>query len=392
MSRIPFLVIGGGIGGLATALAVSRKGYPVHLIEKASTFSEIGAGIQLAPNASRMLDSLGVLDEIHKYAIYPQRLSLVDAISGETLTTLDFGEKFQRVYGYPYVVMHRHDLLTILLESCRQSNTISLETKKEVVAIEDLGDGAKVSCADGSVYECDALIGADGLWSVVRKYVLDDSEPVSAEFVAYRGAIPAGEVIEHGGMDTIRYWIGPDLHLIQYPVRRGELYNQVAVFKSSHYRADSDDWGTEDELEAHFAKTHSSVRNALAKVKRDRRWPLYDRLPDDNWTRHHITLLGDAAHPMLQHIAQGACQALEDVGHLANALTSSDSDIGNAFLSYQQIRIPRTARVQRTARLFGEIIHSDGVTAMMRNMLLSQHASDDYRYVDWLYGYEQQDQ
>jgi salicylate hydroxylase len=385
--RIPFLIIGGGIGGLATALALSKKGYPVHLVEKAHEFGEIGAGIQIAPNASRVLDDLGVLDEINKYAVYPRRLILVDALSDEHLTTLDFGENFLRAYTYPYLVMHRNDLLTILLNACRQSDAITLEANREVVAVDDLGDGARITCADGTTYECEALIGADGLRSVVRKYILGDGEPVCVEFVAYRGAIPMEEVIESAGLDTIRYWIGPDLHLIQYPLRRGELYNQVAVFKSYHYCADSDDWGTENELEEHFARTHVSVRKALARVKRDRRWALYDRPPTDNWTRHHITLLGDSAHPMLQYIAQGACQALEDAACLADMLEGYEGDVDKAFLAYQEIRIPRTARVQRTARLFGDIIHCDGVGALMRNVLLSQRAADDYTYTDWFYGY-----
>ncbi len=387
MSRVPFLVIGGGIGGLATALALSRKGYSVHLIEKAIEFGEVGAGIQIAPNGSRALASLGVLDKIQSYAVFPQRLILVDALSGNLLTTLDFGEKFQRAYTYPYLVMHRNDLLTILLDACRQSNTITLETHREIVEIADLTDGALVTCSDGSTYECDALIGADGLKSVVRKHILDDGNPVNAEFVAYRGAIPMEEVIESAGMDTIRYWIGPNLHLIQYPLRRGELYNQVAVFKSDRYRADTDDWGTEEELEEHFAQTDESVRKALLRVKRDRRWPLYDRTQTDNWTRNHITLLGDSAHPMLQHIAQGACQALEDAVCLADMLADFRGEVSNAFRAYQAIRIPRTARVQRSARLFGDIIHSDGVTALLRNALLSQRASDDYTYTDWFYGY-----
>jgi salicylate hydroxylase len=218
--------------------------------------------------------------------------------------------------------------------------------------------------------------------------VIDDGDPVCAEFVAYRGAIPMEEVIETAGLDTIRYWIGPNLHLIQYPLRRGELYNQVAVFKSEHYRPDSDDWGTEEELEAHFAKTHESVKRALARVKRDRRWPLYDRPPIDNWTRHHITLLGDAAHPMLQHIAQGACQALEDAVCLADAVSSHQGDVESAFRRYQEARIPRTSRVQRSARLFGDIIHSNGLTALLRNALFFGRAPDDFTYTDWFYGYQ----
>jgi salicylate hydroxylase len=189
-------------------------------------------------------------------------------------------------------------------------------------------------------------------------------------------------------MDTIRYWIGPNLHLIQYPLRRGELYNQVAVFKSDRYTPDSDDWGTKDELEEHFAGTHESVRRALSRVKRDKRWPLFDRLPADNWTRNRITLLGDAAHPMLQHIAQGACQALEDAICLADAVSNSRGDVESAFRSYQEARIPRTARVQRSARFFGDMIHSDGITASLRNALLASRTPEDFTYTDWFYGYQ----
>lgn len=386
-SRIPFLIIGGGIGGLTTALALSRRGYPVHVIEKAHEFGEIGAGIQIAPNGSRALDKLGILGELHRYAVYPQRLLLVDALSDNILTMLDFREKFRRAYTYPYFVMHRNDLLTIVLHACQESDKIILETNREVIAVEDLGDGARVTCANGATYECTVLIGADGLKSVVRNYVIGDGDPVCAEFVAYRGAVPMQEVIESAGLDTIRYWIGPNLHLIQYPLRGGKLYNQVAVFKSDRYNPHSEDWGTEDELEAHFAKTHESVKRALTRVKRDRRWAMFDRVPTDNWTRHHITLLGDSAHPMLQYIAQGACQALEDAVCLADAIASQQGDVEAAFRVYQEERIPRTARVQRSARLFGDIIHSDGVTALLRNALLSQRAPDDFTYTDWFYGY-----
>jgi salicylate hydroxylase len=284
--------------------------------------------------------------------------------------------------------MHRNDLLTIILNACRANPAITLETQREVVTIQDLGNGARVTCADGSLYECDALIGADGLNSVVRKFVLDDGEPVCAQFVAYRGAVPMQEVIESAGLDTIRYWIGPNLHLIQYPLRRGELYNQVAVFKSHRYHPASDDWGTEDELETHFAQTHASVKRALTRIKRDRHWAMYDRLPTDNWTRHHITLLGDSAHPMLQYIAQGACQALEDAVSLANAFAHHHGDVTRAFLAYQQTRIPRTATVQQSARLFGDIIHSDGLTALLRNALLSARAPHDFTYTDWFYAYQ----
>jgi salicylate hydroxylase len=385
MHRIPFLVVGGGIGGLATALALSRKGYPAHVIERAPEFGEIGAGIQLGPNASRALDTLGVLDQMSKHAVYPQGFVFMDALSGEHLTTLDFGGHFRRAYTYPYMVVHRGDLFMVLLAACRQSGLITLETNRHVVAVDDLGDGARVMCADGSRYACGALIGADGLRSTVRKLMIDDSEPVCTGFVGYRGLIPIEEMTEHVGTDNGVFWAGPNIHLVQYPVRRGELYNQVAVFKSDRYSTDSDDWGTWDELEASFARTCRLVKSALTTLKRDRRWPLYDRLPTDHWTRHHITLLGDAAHPMQPFLAQGACQTLEDAVCLADMLARYEDDIGKAFIAYEETRIPRTARVQRMSRLFGEICHLDGVGAMLRNVLFAQRAHDDYTYAHWLY-------
>jgi 3-hydroxybenzoate 6-monooxygenase len=390
--RVPILIIGGGLGGLAAALALARRGLSAQVLEQATAFGEIGAGIQIAPNASRVLDDLGVLEQVASCAVYPKRMLLVDARSGETLTAADLGEPFLRAFGYPYVVMHRNDLLTILLNACRAHEAVTLETNRYVVRVEDLGDGARVTCADGSVYTCDALVGADGLHSLVRALVLGDAEPVCEGFVAYRGAIPVEDVIEHGGLDTIRYWICPRLHFIQYPLRRGELYNQVAVFQSDRYRPDAhpDEWGTEEELEARFAITHESVRRSLLRIKRDRHWTMYDRPPAENWTRHHITLLGDAAHPMLQYIAQGACQAIEDAESLADACACHPNDVDLAFRAYQDERIPRTTRVQLAARQFGDIIHSEGDAAHRRNTVLAQRASDEYSHMDWFYAYQPQ--
>jgi salicylate hydroxylase len=392
VQRVPILIVGGGIGGLTTALALAGRGLTAHVLELATTFGEIGAGIQIAPNASSVLDHLGVLEQVASCAVYPKRMLLVDALTGETLTAAELGEPFLRAFRYQYVVMHRNDLLTILLDACRQQQAITLETNQQVVSVEDVQGGARVTCADGSVYTCGALVGADGLHSVVRRHVIGDAEPVCEGFVAYRGAVPVADVLEHGGLDTIRYWIGPRLHFIQYPLRHGELYNQVAVFQSDRYRADAnpDEWGTEEELESRFAITHESVRRSLTRIKRDRHWTMFDRPPDQNWSRHHITLLGDAAHPMLQYIAQGACQAIEDADSLADALARYPGEIEAAFEAYQNERIPRTARVQRSARQFGDIIHGEGDDARSRNAVLAQRASDDYTHMDWFYAYQPQ--
>lgn len=386
-SRIPLLIVGGGIGGLAAALSASRAGCPAHVIEKAERFAEIGAGLQIAPNAMHVLDRLGLLEEIYKHATYPKRLVLMDAVSGREITSLHLGEKFRAHFGYPYIVMHRGDLLAVELAACRESRRITLEKDKEAVHIEDLGDGARVKCADGSVYECDALVGADGLWSQTRKLVYDDGDPICAQFVAYRGTVPVKDAPAGTDFDSMTLWIGPDLHFVQYVVRCGELLNQVAVFRSYSYKENSDDWGTPEELDQHFSTMCSTVRAGITRIKRNRRWQMLDRLPIPTWTRNRITLLGDAAHPMLQYVAQGACQALEDALCLGDNLKGQCDDFSRAFLAYQEPRIPRTARVQEMARFFGEVKHVHGVGRALRNALLAKHGGDNFEYVDWLYGY-----
>jgi salicylate hydroxylase len=341
------------------------------VIEKASEFGELGAGLQLAPNASRALDALGVLGAIESFAVFPQRMVWMDAISGEQVTSLDLSAAFRERYGYRYIVMHRSDLLAMLLAACRANARIALETSKDVLSVEDRIETARVTCADGSTYEADVLIGADGLWSTVRKALVDDGEPICSEYVAYRGAIPMEQMSSHAGMDNVMLWTGPSMHLVQYPVRRGELYNQVAVFRSDRYRDDSDDWGTSDELDAHFGAGTPAVRAALTKFRRNRRWPMFDRLPIPRWSRHRITLLGDAAHPMLQYLAQGAAQALEDAVALGDALADHPGDVGAAFAAYEGTRVPRTALVQTTARAWGDYWHMPLDGASLRNARLA---------------------
>lgn len=383
---VPILIAGGGIGGLATALALAKRGRAVTVIEKAPEFGELGAGLQLAPNASRMLDRLGVLDRIAASAVFPNRIVWMDALSGDQLTSLDLGPAFVARFDYRYIVMHRSDLLTTLLEACRAQPNITLETSKDVSAVEDAGDAAIVRFADETVYRAEILIGADGLWSTIRKSIVDDGDPICAQYVAYRGAIPIDQISARAGLDSVVLWTGPRMHLVQYPVRRGELYNQVAVFKSSRYTPDSDDWGTPDELDEHYANTAEPVREALADIKRNRRWPMYDRLPIGTWSRNRITLIGDAAHPMLQYIAQGASQALEDAVALGDAIADHD-DVADAFAAYERLRVARTARVQRTARAFGEYKHVEvGPDYDARKAFLGARDFDDYRAIDWLYG------
>jgi len=387
--KASLLVIGGGIGGLATALAAARAGRRVHVIEKSPEFTEIGAGLQLAPNATRMLDRVGVLEDVLGLATFPKNLVMMDAVTGLPITRLDLGDAFRAHYGYPYIVAHRGDLLAAELKACRREPSITLHSGREAIAIEQDANSVRVTCHDGASFDCEAVVGADGLWSRVRRTVHDDGDPICAQYVAYRGTLPLSDAPPETDFNNMTIWVGPEMHFVQYVIHGGTLLNQVAVFRSHHFRpgCDSlDDWGTPDELDNAFAPLCPVVRSAVRFIRRERRWPMFDRLPIPSWTSGRITLLGDAAHPMLQYIAQGACQALEDAVCLGNAL-ERHPDWTDAFGAYEAERIPRTARVQRTARFFGDLKHLDGVGRLVRNALLEKRSPDDFGYFDFLYGY-----
>lgn len=384
--RVERLIVGGGIGGLTAALAMAKRGLSCTVLERQEQFAEIGAGIQLAPNALRVLDDLGVLEPVVADAVMPRRAHLMNAVTGDVITRLDFGEQFRAHFGHPYVVTHRSDLLDAILHECRASELITLETSMAAASLSEHEATAVVTCENGEKWEADAVIGADGLRSVVRAHVLADGEPSYVGHVAYRGTVPMDAAPDTLARDAVTWWVGPGMHLIQYPVRRGELLNQVFVFEA---RADGDPetWGPPEELESFFDDKVPLVREGAAVLGRDRRWILRDRPPVDNWTRKRITLLGDAAHPMVQYLAQGACQALED-GVVIAACLALDDDVEGAFARYQAMRIPRTAATQTWGRVVGDVVHAGGITAMLRDALLRGREDVDFEYVEWLYGHE----
>src|SRR5262245_46419552 len=304
--QVPVLVVGGGIGGLATALALAQKGRAVQLIEQAAEFKEVGAGIQLGPNVFRMFDELGLTDAVSRFAVFPENLIMLDAITGEEVTRIPLDQGFRSKFRFPYALIYRPDLLAVLMDACQQSDLIALETSRKVVAVENRGAGVTARTEDGTVYESSALIGADGLWSSIRQFVVGDGKPRVAGHITYRAVLPTPEVPEHLRRWSMTFWAGEKVHLVIYPLRGGELYNLVAVFHSNRYEEGWDSFGDPAELHERFASTCAPVRLLLGKIESWRMWVLCDRPPIKQWSRGRITLLGDAAHPMLQYLAQGA--------------------------------------------------------------------------------------
>ncbi|MCW5251460.1 MULTISPECIES: FAD-dependent oxidoreductase [unclassified Streptomyces] len=389
MSHPDVLIVGGGIGGLGAAYSLTRRGLTVRLLESAPAFGEVGAGIQLAPNCTRILDDYGLLDEAKSLGVVPDAMVMRDAVDGGELTRLDLRDLENR-YGYPYLVIHRSDLHGLLLRACRRAG-VDLVNDAHVTAYENTDGGARVTLASGATHEAPLVIAADGLHSVARKLLADD-QPVSSAYVAYRGTVPAdhpraaatdlSEVVVH---------VGPGCHFVHYGLRGGEMLNQVAVFESPKALAGQDDWGTPDELDAAFAATSGFVRDGLPFMWRDKWWRMFDRDPIMTWVSGRIALLGDSAHPPLQYIAQGAIMALEDGWVLGEHAARNRRDDGTVdwertLAAYQAVRPEHCRRVLTTSRAWGELWHLDGLAREQRNTLLRARATHDYSFVDWLYG------
>jgi 2-polyprenyl-6-methoxyphenol hydroxylase-like FAD-dependent oxidoreductase len=380
------LIVGGGIGGVASALALARRGLRSRVFEKASEFGEIGYGIQQGPNAYRMLDWLGVMKDLEPQAVFTRNLILIDALTDRELTRISCGEAFKRYFRAPYTVVHRRDLHGVLLEACRAREEIALHTSKELLSFEDRQKSVVARFADGSEYEGLAMIGADGLRSRVREIVIGDGAPRPAGHVTYRGVIPLDQVKDQSHFDDMVIWVGPNLHFVQYRLRGGTVMNNVATVASRRFEnGERQDYGGAEELMEVFARTTPQVQEMLGYVGKDKNWVLHDREPRPGWTRGRVALLGDAAHPTLQYLAQGACMAIEDAVVLSGLLEKAGDGVAAALQAYERARYLRTARVTITSRIFGDIIHADGGARDLRNHLLAQRTPETFWEIDWLY-------
>lgn len=396
---VDVVVVGGGIGGLSNALSLTKQGLKVRVYEAAPAFGEVGAGLQIAPNCTRILDHWGLLDEIKQLGVLPKNMIMFDALDGEEITRLDLLD-LEKTYGFPYMVIHRSDLHGTLLRAC-QAAGVDFVTNARAVGYENTDKDAKAIFADGTEAEAEVVIAADGMHSVARPLVVDD-EPVSSAYVAYRAAVPIDQARENGiHEDAVVVYIGPGRHFVQYPLRGGEMFNQVAVFLSRKALAEQEDWGTPDELDAAFEGSCEPIANGLPLMWRDRWWRMFDRNPIMDWVNGRIVLTGDAAHPPLQYMAQGAIMAMEDAyvlsehvaqqeftpageGREAGAPTGIDWD--KAIAAYNAVRPEHCRRVVSTGRSWGELWHLDSEMRDWRNQVMRERDTYDYSFIDWIYG------
>ncbi|WP_299454772.1 3-hydroxybenzoate 6-monooxygenase [uncultured Pigmentiphaga sp.] len=381
------IVVGGGIGGLAAALALAKEGVAVELLEQAPTIGEIGAGIQLGPNAFAALDALGVGEAARRRAVFTERLIMMDAVDATEVGSFEVGDAFRKRFGNPYAVIHRADIHLSILEAVQVHPLIRFKTSTRVQALE-LGDGqATVIDQRGERHTADAVVGADGVKSVIREILIGDEAKVTGH-VVYRAVVDEADMPADLKINAPVLWAGPNCHLVHYPLRAGAQYNLVVTFHSREPEVWGVREGSKEEVLSYFEGIHPRPHQMLHRPTSWKRWSTADRDPQLRWGRGRATVLGDAAHPMTQYLAQGACMALEDAATLGAAVRHCEGDLEAAFRLYENSRITRTARVVLSTRAMGTLYHAKGIERLVRNSLWAGRTQDQYYdAVQWLYGW-----
>ncbi|QOZ29184.1 3-hydroxybenzoate 6-monooxygenase [Bradyrhizobium sp. CCBAU 51753] len=382
----PVLIAGGGIGGLAVALGLAQKGIRSILLEKAAALGEIGAGIQLGPNAFHAFDYLGVGEAARNMAVYIDKLRLMDALTADEITHIDLGDAFRARFGNPYAVVHRGDLHGVFLRACENHELIELRVSSEVTGYEQDGSSVTATIANGERVTGRLLIGADGLWSNIRKQVVGDGPPRVSGHTTYRSVIPTEQMPEDLRWNAATLWAGPKCHIVHYPLSGWKVFNLVVTYHNDAPEPVAGKPVSEAEVMKGFVHVHERAQNIIRHGTNWKLWVLCDRDPAERWIDGRAVLLGDAAHPMLQYFAQGACQAMEDAVCLSHMLANHDDQA--ALEAYRAQRFPRTARVQLMSRAIGEhIYHPAGDHARIRNAIMSAKSQDQWcDDIAWLYG------
>jgi salicylate hydroxylase len=388
------LIVGGGIGGLSAALACAQKGAHTRLIERANAFSEVGAGIQMGPNVTRTLFAWGLEKSLREVVFTPKRLQVRDTQSGAALGVLRLGQRSLDVYGAPYFSVHRADLHQVLLQKIVASGAAELNLNCQIDLIQEQGDhvalsgqGLPAGLAESLTTE--ALVGADGLWSTTRQYVLPQTPPREAGLLAYRALIPTQDLPEKLRTEDVNVWMGPKVHAVLYPVRRGEFLNVVVIVqgRASEPLEDWDQAAHRHDLNLAMGTLHADLIGVLDAVGNWRLWPLCDRPPltgPQEMAKGRIALLGDAAHPMRPFMAQGAGMAMEDAAELATCWSRLDLPLPERWLLYAKARWARNARVQQKSIRNGRIFHMSGPLKWSRDMAMKV-MGESLIDVPWLY-------
>ncbi len=380
------LIVGGGFGGLTAALSLGQRGIPVQVFEGAAEFGAIGYGIQFGPNIYHALDRLGISAEVRRVGDEPPFLLMRDALDGAEVMRVPTGESFRARFSHPYLIIHRIDLHNILLDACRRVEAIRLEPNTMVWRFDDRGDHVSITTEDGRSFEGAVLIGADGIGSRMRAQLFDDGDPPPNGYVAHRTIVPMEAVRADVPRDAVVLWGGPGFHVVHYPLRHGTLFNIVAVFRSDNQTQRGDVAGYRAELQETYKSAHPEINGLIGMMDLERRFVIGDRDPIRHWHRGRVVLLGDAAHPTLQSLAQGAGMAIEDGLHLANLIDAKNRDYEAAFTQFAADRYLRTARVTLESRNIWEIFHADGIQREVQfKMLGERHEADVFQCLAWLY-------
>ena len=383
------LIVGGGIGGLAAALACARQGASVELFERSGALTEFGAGLQLGPNVVKLLQGWGLNQALLRAGALPDRLQVRNAVSGAELGVLRLGDVVRRRYGAPYLTMHRADLQSLLADALRLQSKVKIHLGAEVVRLDNRADGVRLYTSDDQAVDGDLLVGADGLWSRVRQQLLDDGQPSLTGQLAYRALVAQTSLPEHLRSEQITAWLGPDWHVVEYPVRGGNWLNVVAVVRGQMF-GDPQYWdhsGNGPRLRDQLAQACAPLQELIHAISAWRLWALNIRPPMAGAHQHaqgRVALLGDAAHPMVPFLAQGAGMAIEDAHALAQALRGEGVDVPQALANYATGRWRRNARVQARSLRNGRIFHATGWTRLGRDLsikLLGERLLD----LPWLY-------
>lgn len=386
-SNLPVLIAGGGIGGLAAALALVRRGFDVMVLEQAPEIGEIGAGIQLGPNAFAAFDALGIGERARARAVYTDYMVMHDAVDESLVGRIPTDEHFRKRFGNPYAVIHRVDVHLSLLEGAQETGHVDFRTSTHVERVEQDDGGVTVYDQNGQAYRGLALIGADGVKSVVREQYVGDPARVTGH-VVYRAVVDKDEFPSDLRWNAASLWAGPNCHLVHYPLRGGEQYNVVVTFHSR----EEEEWGvregSKEEVLSYFQGISPKARQLIELPKSWKRWATADREPIEQWVFGRAALLGDAAHPTTQYMAQGACMAMEDAVTLGEAMRVHDNDWGRALEHYQRSRVARTARIVLSSREMGRLYHAKGVERQVRNQLWKGRTPERYYdALEWLYGW-----